>query len=87
MQDFNQFIDGNSGNKNIFDMVSSIASKYNGKNQTELLAAIYQEAKRGKKNGTLTNENIDSFCQVLAPLLDDKQKKMLSRLAKELKSI
>ena len=86
MDDFNQFIDGNAP-KNIFDLVSSIAGKYNGKSQTELLSAIYSEAKRGKKNGTLTNAEIDSFCQVLAPVLDEKQRKMLKKLAEDLKKL
>ncbi len=86
MDDFKEFIDGKS-QKNIFDLVSSIAGKYNGKNQTELLGAIYQEAKNGKKKGTLTNADIDAFCQTLAPLLDDKQKKMLKKLAEDLKKI
>ena len=32
---------------NLFNLVNAIAGEYNGKSQTELLKAIYEEAKKG----------------------------------------
>ena len=96
MQDFNSFAnerkDKNNGvpdgmDKNLFNLVSSLAGKFDGKSQGELIKAIYEEAKRGKQNGTLKNSDIDNFVQMLSPMLDEKKQKMLYKIATELKKI
>ena len=98
MQDFNDYVK-NGGNDNgnnnfnngvnggIADMVGALAGKFDGKNQSELIKAVYQEAKKGKKNGTLTNKDLDNFASMLSPVLDGKQKKMLFKIVEELKGI
>ncbi len=89
MQDFNEY----SNNKNdrqsndIFDTVNRMAKQYDGKSQGELLKAIRDKAKEGKKNGTLTNAQIDAFARMLAPVLDEKQKKILLKVVEDLKKI
>ena len=94
MEDFNQYSKRqnsygtqNSTNDSIMNIVSSLANKFDGKSQTELLKAIYDEALRGKRNGTLTNADIDNFAQMLYPALDDKQRKILNKVVTELKKI
>ena len=97
MQDFNEFVSKggkkqqgtpNGGvDKNLFDLVNSIAQRFDGKNQNELLMAIYEEAKKGKRQGTLTNAEIDNFKMILSPMLDDKQKRVLNKVVNELKKI
>ena len=99
MQDFNDFVkngnansnsNGNStsgANNDILKLVSALAGKFDGKSQTELIKAIYQEAKRGKERGTLSNADIDNFVKMLSPMLDDKKRKMLNKIAVELKKI
>lgn len=93
MQDFNEYSKQNENSNqteeqtNLFNLVNSIASKYNGKNQNELLVAIYNEAKKGKKAGTLTNNDIDNFATMLSPFLDSQKRAMLNKLVKELKNI
>lgn len=90
MSDFNDFINSgskNGNNQNIFDTLTKIANKYDGKSQGELLNAIYTEAKKGKLNGTLSNQDIDNFVSILAPILDDKKKRMLISLANDLKKL
>ena len=80
MQDFNDYVKNNNDAKNnnayddIMQKVSSIAGGFDGKNQTDLMRAIYEEAKKGKKNGTLKNSDIDNFALMLAPMLDSTQK-------------
>ncbi len=88
MDDFNSYAK-NSGDmpQNLIDMVSGLAKKFDGKNQNDLLSAIYQEAKKGKKQGTLTNADIDNFAKTISPFLDDKKRAMLNRVIKELKKI
>ncbi len=79
---------GNPGLPNdLFRMVSSLAARFDGKNQNDLIRAIYEEALRGKRAGTLSNADIDNFVAMLAPMLDDKKRKMLYRVAEELKRI
>ncbi len=96
MEDFNSFVNNEKNNKkgapngmdkNLYNMVSSLAGKFDGKSQNDLIKAIYQEAKRGKEQGTLSNADIDNFVAMLSPLLDDKKKKMLFKIADELKKI
>ena len=73
MQDFNEYVSNNQNNtkkpegmdQNIFNMVSSLASKFDGKSQNELIMAIYNEAKKGKRQGPLTNADIDNFASML----------------------
>ena len=99
MQDFNDYVkNGNVGDdqqtydvsgmdKNLFNMVSSLATRFDGKSQNELLMAIYEEAKKGKRQGTLTNADIDNFASIISPMLDEKKKKMLRKVIAELKKI
>ncbi len=93
MQDFNEYSKQNENSNeninqtNLFNLVNSIASKYNGKNQNELLRAIYNEAKKGKQRGSLTNQDIDNFANMLSPFLDEQKRSMLYKLTKELKNI
>ncbi len=94
MQDFNEYIKNQNRsnpesnfNGNIFNLVNSLAGKFDGKSQNDLMKAIYEEAKKGKQNGTLKNSDIDNFASMLSPLLDDKKRKMLYKIVEELKKI
>ncbi len=94
MQDFNDFIkrDGGggesfSGNQNVIDMVTKMAKQFDGKSQQELIKSVFEEAKKRKRAGTLSNSEIDGFYNMLYPMLDDKQRKMLSKIVSDLKRI
>ena len=100
MQDFNDYVNSSKSNNdkngsysntgdydNIMNMVSNLAGKFDGKSQNDLMRAVYEQAKKGKKNGTLKNSDIDRFASMLAPMLDSSQKKMLNRVVAELKKI
>ena len=98
MQDFNSFANGrkeqgngngapNGMDKNLYNLVSGLAGHFDGKSQSDLIKAIYEEAKKGKQNGTLSNADIDNFVNMLSPMLDDKKQKMLFKIANELKKI
>lgn len=94
MQDFNDYVKNNKGDNNpngayddIMKKVGALAGKFDGKSQNDLMRAIYEEAKKGKKRGTLKNSDIDNFASMLAPMLDANQKKMLNKVITELKKI
>ena len=63
------------------------AARYNGRNESELLRDIFARAQEGKRDGTLTNEQIDAFYQQIAPMLDSSKRKKLQKLLLQLKSI
>ena len=96
MQDFNDYVKNsannesngvNNGYDNVLKMVKGLAGKFDGKNQNDLMRAVYQEAKKGKQNGTLKDSDIDNFASMLAPMLDNNQRKMLFKIVEELKKI
>ncbi len=89
MKDFNSYSKNGQGTSNggIEDYVKSIAQQYDGKNQSELLKAIYEQALNGKRKGTLTNEQIDGFAKMLSPMLDSSQRCVLEKVVAELKKI
>ena len=92
MKDFNEYAENAdktvfTEQGNIFALVNSLAKKFDGKSQTELLSAIYKEAKNGKEKGTLSNSDIDNFVNTLSPFLDGKKRGYLDKIAKDLKKI
>ena len=90
MEDFNQFAQGKSNNQtqsSIMDLVKALSGKFDGKSQNELLKAIYEEAKKNKQKGVLTNAELDNFATMLAPMLDEKKKNLLFKIVAELKKI
>lgn len=92
MQDFGKFSEEMknkrvSGGNALYDTAVNIAKSFDGKDQGELLKAVYKEAERGKRAGTLTNAEIDNFVAVLSPALDAKKRKYLLKIAEELKKI
>ena len=86
MQD-NGYSNNQSSQMDLVQLVTALSQKFDGKNQNELLKAVYQEAEKGKRNGTLTNAQLDSFESMLSVVLDDKKRKLLHRIVKELKKI
>lgn len=97
MEDFNEYAkrnarkdtkeNANGTENNIFNLVNSLAGRFDGKNQSELIKAIYEEAKKGKRQGTLTNRDIDNFANMLSPMLDEKKRKILFKITDELKKL
>lgn len=91
MQDFNSFANGGGSNNkntdNLSEMISALAGKYNGASEAELMRAIVKEAEKGKRNGTLSNADIDRFAAMLSPMLDDKKRAYLKKIVTELKKI
>ena len=64
-----------------------VAASYQGKSENDLMRAIYVRAVEGKKNGTLTNAQIDAFYAQFAPMLDGAKKRRLQKIVAELKKM
>ncbi len=93
MKDFNDFrkdednARGEAGApKDVAEQFSALANEYEGKSADEIMKAILKEAERGRKNGTLTDADIDSFSEMISPMLTDAQRKTLDKVVRRLKS-
>ena len=69
------------------DILRSFGEEYEGKTEREMWTEILSLAKEGRKNGTLSNEDIDSYVQMLLPLLGEDQQKKLLKISQRLKNI
>ena len=78
---------GAAGAEDIFGFVKNVSQRFDGKNQKDLMRAIYEEARKGKESGRLTNADIDRFAVMLSPILDDKKRKYLYKIVERLKEI
>lgn len=74
-------------NTDLFKMVNDVAKKFDGKSQTELIKAVYEEAKKNKEKGILSDAEIENFKNILMPFLDDKKRKLLIKITNDLKKI
>ena len=70
-----------------FETFAKLSKKYEGKSSDEMMQAIIKQAEQSRKNGTLTDRDIDNFASSVSPLLNDKQRKMLYEVVERLKKI
>ena len=63
----------------------SLAEEFEGKNGDDVLKAIVKEAERGRKNGTLSDDDIDNFAALVLPMINPEQQKTLEKVVKRLK--
>ena len=95
MDDFNSFVNhtdqrevaNNAPPADLARLIRQLAGKYNGANEAELMQAIYKEAEKGRRNGTLSDADLDRFGNMLAPMLDDAKRRKLRQIIQKLKNI
>ncbi len=75
----------NAQQKQQFDKLKGMAKQYEGKSDTEILKDLSRAVEKGKKDGSLTNEKIDSIASTIAPMLNKEQKAKLQRLMSTIK--
>ena len=69
------------------ELTRKIAMAYHGTSNANMLRAILEEAEKSKRAGTLSNEEIETFYQSFAPMLNGFQKKQLRAVVERLKEI
>lgn len=69
------------------ELTKKMARAYHGKSNAEMLRNILAEAERGKRAGTLSNEEIENFYRTFSPMLDGFQRKKLRAIVDRLKAI
>lgn len=73
--------------KQVIDMATMIAGAMSGKSEGQILQTIIAQAEQGKRDGTLTNADIDNFYNAIAPMLDGFKRQKLKSIVARLKSI
>ena len=94
MQDFKSYKPEKGDNfNNVGDVNSAVefaktvSKAMNGKSQGQLLHTIIAEAERGKREGRLTNADLDNFYNTLSPMIDGAKRKKLKEVIAKLKNI
>ena len=86
MKDFKNYsgADGRPPEKpdinNTVELAKIISRAMNGKNQNQIMRTIIAEAERGKREGRLTNADLDSFYNTLYPMLDGAKRQKLTEV-------
>lgn len=68
-------------------LTKKVAQAYHGRSNAQMLRSILAEAEKGKREGTLSNEEIENFYQTFSPMLDGFQRKRLRAIVDKLKEI
>lgn len=68
-------------------LLTSLLRDYEGKSQDEIVASIIQIATEKRRQGTLSDAELDNFYSMLLPMLNAEQKKMLDDVMAKLKKI
>ena len=92
MKDFNSYLNSNEqkgrGQPNDLDaktLLGELAGKYEGASEEEIISAIIEEAEKSRRNGTLSDADIDAFAQSVYPMLNASQQRKLQKVVKFLK--
>ncbi len=67
-------------------VLDDFLKNYNGKSESELIDEIIKTAVKSKKEGKLSDSDIDNFYKMLYPMLSGEQVKKLDEVVKMLKN-
>lgn len=69
------------------ELAKILSRAMNGKSEGQILHTIIAEAERGKREGTLTNADLDNYYNMLYPMLDGFKRRKLKEVITRLKGI
>ncbi len=75
----------NGSQKQQFDALKNMAKQYEGKSDSEIFSELSKTVEKGKRDGSITDEKINSIAQTIAPMLSGEQKQKLDVLMRSLK--
>lgn len=88
MKDFNSYRnEEESGPEDVTELAKKLTGAFQGKGEGDVLRAIYAEAEKGRKNGSLSDAELDNFYNALAPMLDGAKRKKLAYVIGKLKKM
>lgn len=69
------------------NLAAAIAKAFNGRSEKDIWMTILAQAEQGKRDGTLTNADLDNFYNTVAPLVDGYKRQKLKSVIAKLKEI
>lgn len=93
MKDFNSYTPESDAERKDFEksdvaqMAAKMMGSFNGKSEADLMKAIYKEAEKNRRAGTLSDAELDNFYNTLSPMLDTAKRKKLGAVIKKLKEM
>ena len=72
---------------NTVELAKLLTKAMSGKNEGQILQTIIAEAERGKREGRLSNSDLDNFYNSISPMLDGFRRKKLKEVISKLKQI
>lgn len=69
------------------NLAAEIAKAFYGKSQKDVWQTILAQAEQGKRDGTLTNEDLDNFYRTVYPLVDGVKRQKLKSIISKLKQV
>lgn len=82
-----QSVAQNTNVEQTVNLAAAMAKAFNGKSEGQIWQTILEQAEQGKRNGTLTNADLDNFYNALSPLVDGFKRQKLKSIISKLKSI
>lgn len=89
MKDFNDNNppqSGKNGGSRAY-LTEMIVKAFSGKSEGQIWRNIIAQAEQGKRDGTLTNKDLDDFYAAASPMLDGFGRQKLRKVIERLKSI
>ena len=86
MRDFNSYNQNENESVNQLNDLKAFAKKYEGASEDEIICQILLEAQKGRRNGTLSDSDIDRFKNMLYPMLNARQREKLEKVVKKIKN-
>ena len=91
MRDFNSYEKKETVNQGLngdaMNNLRKLAGKYEGASENDLISAIMIEAEKGRRNGTLSDADVDNFANMIAPMLNPSQRAKLKAVVSKIKNI
>ena len=78
---------GGTDIKQAMELAATLAKTFAGKSEGQILTTIISQAEQGKRDGTLTDADLDAFYAALSPFLDSFKRKKLQQVIAKLKRI
>lgn len=78
---------GSGGAQQTANLAAAIAKAFNGRSEKDIWMTILAQAEQGKRDGTLTNADLDNFYNTVAPLVDGYKRQKLKGVIARLKEI
>lgn len=69
------------------NLAAMLAKAFSGKGEGQIWQTILSQAEQGKRDGTLTNADLDNFYNAVAPMIDGFKRQKLKSVIAKLKSI